>query len=160
MRPNLTLALAAAASGVTAQASTLTTHGSAVIAEPAGIEVLNNLVLPNVVVPVGGGLGGAPAQTSSGKAALTIRTHTGDTLSMAVPESFQVTRSGGTEGLTVKTTTDTDLRVAQGGVVLGGGDLADGTMSVNVGGLVTLAANGTVVPGPYAGTLVVLVQYN
>ena len=161
MRPILTLAMATAAIGVTAQASTLSTHGSATISEPAGIQVLNNVVLPTVTV---GNTAGSSVVAStrglSSNAALTVRTQTGDTLSMAVPESFEVVRSGGTEGLTVKTTTDTDLSVSQGGVVLGGSEIADGTMSVKVGGLVQLASAGNVVPGPYEGTLVVLVQYN
>lgn len=164
MRPILTLALATAAISVTAQASTLSTRGSAVIAEPAGIEVLSNVVLPAVVNTVSNSLGGSATssvtRSSPSNAALTVRAQSGDTLSMAVPESFEVVRSGGTEGLTVKTTSDSNLHVSQGGVVLGGSDVADGTMSVNVGGLVSLASAGAIVPGPYEGTLVVLVQYN
>lgn len=166
MRPAPTLALAAAfavaAAAVAAHASTTNTRGSVVIAEPGGIEVISDVLLPAVVAPSRSG--GAPSSSSSSRrqnnSSLTIRAQSDSTLSMAVPESFQVIRNGGTEGLTVKTTTDTDLHLARDGVVLGGSEIADGTMSVNVGGLISLASAGAVVPGPYEGTLLVLVQYN
>ena len=163
MKSTLPLALAIAASGAAlAHAATVSTAASAAIADPAGgIQVLSNTVLPTVIS--GGSANIAPGAGSArvGAAALTIRAQAGDTLSMAVPESFQVVRNGGTEGLTVKTTTDTDLSLSNGGVVLGGSQIADGTMSVNVGGLVNLASNRLAAPGPsYEGTLVVLVQYN
>ena len=162
MRPTLLLALAIAASGVVvAHASTATTSADATIADAAaGIQVLSNVVLPTVISANAAANVSTASTAHVSNAALTIRTQSGDTLSMAVPESFEVIRSGGTEGLTVKTTTDTDLHLTKGGVVLGGSDVAEGTMSVNVGGLVTLASNGVTAPGPYEGTLVVLVQYN
>jgi hypothetical protein len=163
MRPILVLALAAAGLALSAQAATVTGHSTATITDPVGIDVLSNSVLPAVqtqtlLAPNSTSNGGS--QTRRSNASLTVRAQIGDTLSMAVPASFEVIRNGGTEGLIVKTTTDTDLRLADGGVVVGGTDLNDGTMSVKVGGLVTLASANNVAPGPYQGTLVVLVQYN
>jgi hypothetical protein len=49
--------------------------------------------------------------------------------------------------------------VGGNGVILGGGATSD-TMSVNVGGALTLASAEPLVPGPYEGMLVVVVQYN
>jgi hypothetical protein len=99
---------------------------------------------------------GAPA---AGNATLTIYGESGGAVSMAVPESFKVIRTGGTETLTVKTNTNSEYSVAQNGVILGGGLNAD-TVSVNVGGSLALASAGPLVPGPYEGMLVVVVQYN
>jgi hypothetical protein len=78
---------------------------------------------------------------------------------MAVPESFRVVRSGGTEALTVNTSTNAGYGLNDNGVVLGTVMNGD-TMSVNVGGAVNLASSDRLVPGPYAGLLVVVVQYN
>src|SRR6185437_42064 len=101
--------------------------------------------------------GGAPAVSN---ATLTIYGQSGDAVSMAVPETFKVIRTGGTETLTVKTNTNSsEYSVAQNGVILGGGLTGD-TMSVNVGGSLSLASAGQLVPGPYEGMLVVVVQYN
>lgn len=167
MRPFSALALATAAivfaaPAASARAATASTHASAVISESAGIDILNNVVLPTVItsVDVAGGGSTSVSHGALSNAALTIHGQTGEMLSMAVPASFQVVRSGGTEGLTVRTTTDRELRVSQEGVVLGGNELADGTMSIAVGGLVTLASTANIIAGPYEGTLVVLVQYN
>jgi hypothetical protein len=100
--------------------------------------------------------GGAPAVSN---ATLTIYGQSGDAVSMAVPETFKVIRTGGTETLTVKTNTNSEYSLGGNGVVLGGGLNAD-TMSVNVGGSLALASAGPLVPGPYEGMLVVVVQYN
>jgi hypothetical protein len=79
---------------------------------------------------------------------------------MAVPESFKVIRSGGTEALTVTTNTNGEYGLSGGGVVLGGTVMNGDTMSVNIGGAVSLASADRLVPGPYKGLLVVVVQYN
>jgi hypothetical protein len=79
---------------------------------------------------------------------------------MAVPESFQVIRSGGTEALTVKTNTNAEYGLAGDGVVLGGAVMGSSSMSVNVGGAISLASAAQVTPGAYEGLLVVVVQYN
>jgi hypothetical protein len=98
--------------------------------------------------------------TPTSNATLTIYGQSGDAVSMAVPETFKVIRTGGTETLTVKTNTNSsEYNVAQNGVILGGGLTGD-TMSVNVGGSLSLASAGPLVPGPYEGMLVVVVQYN
>jgi len=156
---------------------------SITVDQRAGINVVTPLVLPTIstaaVIPVSGlssggvatvngpavtgsGLsasGGATGATPISNAALTIYGQAGDAVSMAVPETFQVIRTGGTETLTVKTSTNSQYNLAGNGVVLGGSANAD-TMSVNVGGSLTLASNDTVAPGPYEGLLVVVVQYN
>lgn len=146
------------------------------IERSVGINVVSPLVLPTVsataVIPasqVSGGISGATAVSAVstinnpgvpiGNATLTIYGQSGDAVSMAVPETFKVIRTGGTETLTVKTNTNAEYDVAQNGVVLGGAMNA-GTMSVNVGGALSLASADTAVPGPYEGMLVVVVQYN
>jgi len=79
---------------------------------------------------------------------------------MGVPATFQVTRTGGTEALTVTTNTNSQYGVAGNGVILGGSVMNADTMSVNVGGSINVASAGDLTPGPYEGLLVVVVQYN
>ena len=59
----------------------------------------------------------------------------------------------------MKTNTNSEYNLGGNGVVLGNGLNAD-TMSVNVGGSLALASASPLVPGPYEGMLVVVVQYN
>jgi hypothetical protein len=142
--------------------------------EPAaGISVTNSLSLPTVAMTgltsvsslnsgATQGLSGSVAKVVSGpigNAALTVSGQAGDAVSMAVPESFQVIRTGGTETLTVKTNTNLEYAPGPGGVVVGGALSAD-TMSVNVGGALNLASAGELAPGAYQGLLLVVVQYN
>jgi hypothetical protein len=132
----------------------------------AGISVVNTLMLPTLTAvgftPVSG-LAGATgvsgmARGATGNAALTISGQSGDAVSMAVPESFRVVRTGGTEALTVKTNTNVEYNVAPDGLIVGGS--ASETMSVNVGGALNLASSDKPAPGAYQGLLVVVVQYN
>jgi hypothetical protein len=165
------IGVAAAALACCAQAFALTSTSipvSAQIVQPAGIEIINPLVLPtvnagNVAGSAGQSAAGASRATVGtpvvGNATLTIRGQAGDAVSMAVPESFTVVRNGGTEALTVRTNTNAELGVSNGGVVLGGA-LGGNSMSVNVGGALSLASAGNVEPGGYEGLLVVVVQYN
>lgn len=126
--------------------------------------VVNAGSLPSIGSPsaLGGSLSSSSVRSGVSpisNATLTIYGQAGDAVSMAVPESFQVVRTGGTETLTVKTNTNSEYGLGGNGVVLGGNANAD-TMSVNVGGRLTLASNDTATPGPYEGLLVVVVQYN
>jgi hypothetical protein len=96
-----------------------------------------------------------------GNTQLTIRGQPGDVVSTTVPESFTVVRSGGQETLIVKTNTNAEYQLGSGGVALGGDAILNGdTMSVDVGGRLALASAQNLVPGPYEGMLVVVVQYN
>jgi len=166
-------------------AATASADAGISVDQRAGIDVVTPLILPSVstsaVVPVsqlaGGSVNaGSAALTGTGvtavnsvqagngsvplsNATLTIYGQSGDAVSMAVPESFKVIRTGGTETLTVKTNTNSEYSLGGNGVVLGGGLNAD-TMSVNVGGTLAVASADQLVPGPYEGLLVVVVQYN
>jgi hypothetical protein len=135
----------------------------ATIVESAGIDIVSPLLLPSVTTSLAGQAGGRANSSSSssgpGNATLTIHGQSGGAVSMAVPESFRVVRSGGTEALTVNTSTNAGYGLNDNGVVLGTVMNGD-TMSVNVGGAVNLASADRLVPGPYAGLLVVVVQYN
>lgn len=166
-------------------AATASADATITVDQRAAVAVVTPLVLPSVstsaVVPAsqlsGGAVtAGSTALTGTGvtatssnpstnapaplsNATLTIYGQSGDAVSMAVPESFKVIRTGGTETLTVKTNTNSEFSLGGNGVVLGGGLNAD-TMSVNVGGVLALASADRLVPGPYEGLLVVVVQYN
>ncbi|MFC3070196.1 DUF4402 domain-containing protein [Phenylobacterium soli] len=185
MKRSLLLAVAAvgAFAGCAQALAAVTAQGaiSLSVDQRAGIDIISPLVLPTVsttaVVPVSrlttvnspsvSGNGVAATAVSStgasgpslGNATLTIYGQSGDAVSMAVPETFKVIRTGGTETLTVKTNTNSEYDLAGNGVVLGGGLNAD-TMSVNVGGKLAMASADQAVPGPYEGLLVVVVQYN
>jgi hypothetical protein len=136
--------------------------------QPAGIAVVSPLVLPTVtataISPTASFAGSAPAAGTTGSigsnATLTIHGQAGDAVSMAVPESFQVVRSGGTETLTVNTNTNAAYGLSGDGVVLGGAGMGGSSMSVNVGGSINLASSAGATPGAYEGLLVVVVQYN
>jgi hypothetical protein len=182
------ISVAALASCAQAFALGATATTSVQIVPPsAGIQVVSPLVLPTVTATtinsgsslvgattvgttnVGattsgsgstGGGGSATGATPGSNATLTIHGEAGDAVSMAVPESFQVIRSGGTEALTVKTNTNAEYGLAGDGVVLGGAVMGSSSMSVNVGGAISLASAAQVTPGAYEGLLVVVVQYN
>ena len=174
VRATLSLLTGAAALACCAQAfalgSSATADVRAEIVRPAGINVVTPMVLPVVTtsaVTAGGGStnggatpGGADPASPAGNATLTIHGQAGDAVSMAVPESFTVLRTGGTEALTVKTNTNVDYGLSGDGVVLGGTVMGGNTMSVNVGGSIPLASTAQASPGAYEGLLVVVVQYN
>ena len=169
-------ALACCAQAFALGAATATVGGQ--IVQPAGINFVSPLVLPTVTtttVSATGGVtprvgatnaeggstsGGTNPPSPPGNATLTIHGQAGDAVSMAVPESFTVVRTGGTEALTVKTNTNVEYGLSGDGVVLGGTVMGGNTMSVNVGGSISLASSSQVSPGAYEGLLVVVVQYN
>lgn len=131
--------------------------------QPAGIQITQGLTMPVVsVAPVSQGAGSTgdqPRPTASGNARLTIQGQPGDVVSTTVPESFTVVRSGGQETLIVQTNTNAEYQIGTGsgaaGAILNGD-----TMSVDIGGSLALASAQNLVPGPYEGMLVVVVQYN
>ena len=171
MRRAITLgvaALAFAACGAQAALSaTATVPARLTWVQPAGIQIGNVLTMPSVsMAPVASITSGAAAiqtdnnRQSSGNARLTIRGQPGDVVSTTVPESFTVVRNGGLESLTVKTNTSAEYQIGSGDVVLGGAILNGNSMSVDIGGSLALASAQNLVPGPYEGMLVVVVQYN
>lgn len=179
-RAPLLIGVGFAALACCAQAFALSTTNATVsgrIVEGASIQVVSPLTLPSVTATAvspnatfaganpSAGTTGSTSGTNSGaspasNATLTIRGQTGDTVSTAVPESFTVTRAGGTEALTVKTSTNNEYGLQGDGVVLGGAVMGSNTMSVNVGGAISLASTDRLAPGSYEGLLVVVVQYN
>ncbi|HEY8574509.1 hypothetical protein [Phenylobacterium sp.] len=156
-----------AANGVSSRA---TAEASVTLVDVARVDVVTTLVLPSVTTQSVTGTSGLQSNgaTSAGagtpgsigsNAVLTIHGQAGEAVSMAVPAEFQVVRTGGTESLTVKTSTNSNYDLGGNGVVVGGptGD----TMSVNVGGTLNFGSGGgELVPGPYEGVVVLLVQYN
>jgi hypothetical protein len=164
-RASLLIGVGVAAVACCAQAFALTTAsasiGASIVAPSAGIQIVSGLVLPTMIAPsVGARNSTRSGAAPTGNAALTIRGQAGDTVSTSVPESFQVVRTGGTEALTVTTNTNAAFGVSGDAGMLAGTVMNGNTMSVNVGGAISLASAGPLVPGPYEGLLVVLVQYN
>jgi len=96
----------------------------------------------------------------------------GKTMSLAIPASIDVVRSGGVETVTVRTIGLPSSVVgadnaAISGVLSGGvfsapvnltGVLGSGTLTFSIGGQVVLAD--TLVPGNYHGVLTVIALYN
>jgi hypothetical protein len=150
--------------------------GVTIDSTPASIVVVSPLTFPSVVttavVPTSSistpsvtqGVSAtsvvSSAASSVSNATLTIYGQSGQAVSMGVPATFQVTRTGGTEALTVTTNTNSQYGIAGNGVVLGGSVMNADTMSVNVGGSIDVASADNLAPGPYEGLLVVVVQYN
>lgn len=144
-----------------------TASASVTITSSGGIAVVSPLVMPTVAVtsdgasfttstPSAGTAGGG----LSSNARLTVVGDSLETVSVDVPPSFAVVRAGGSESLTVDTVTQGDFAVAGSGVLLGGGMMGDSATSVDIGGKLALASADHLVPGPYGGLLVVVVQYN
>lgn len=171
-RAPLLFGVGLAALACCAQAFALSRADGAVaarIVQGASIEIVSPLVLPSVtataVAPNAGATPARPAGSTPGaaplsNATLTISGQAGDAVSMAVPQSFTVVRAGGTEALTVKTNTNAEFGLSSDGVVLAGAIMGGNTMSVNVGGAISLASSEPLAPGAYEGLLVVVVQYN
>ena len=144
-----------------------TATASVKILSPGGIAVISPLILPSIVVTSDGAAFATPTPALgtagggvAGNARLTVVGDTLETVSVDVPPSFAVVRAGGSESLTVDTVTHGDLAVAGSGVLLGGGMIGDSATSVDIGGKLALASADHLVPGPYDGLLVVVVQYN
>jgi hypothetical protein len=159
------------ASGPASAAVTGRGLASLTIEPAAGISVTSSMSLPSVtmsglttvnVSPSTQGLSATTVRVapgSIGNAALTVTGQAGDAVSMAVPESFRVIRTGGTETLTVQTNTNLEYALGPGGVAVGSALNAD-MMSVHVGGALNLASADAPPPGAYEGFLMVVVQYN
>lgn len=79
----------------------------------------------------------------------------GQSISVTVPGSVDLTREGGVE--TAQLTTTNSL--TDGPQFLGGSFSTGGTMSFSVGGQVVFASN-SIEPGTYNGVLAVVAQYN
>lgn len=121
------------------------------VVDGGGIQVLSPLALPSVSA--------SPAPESvTGNAELTVRAEPGSVLSMAVPTNLTLVRDGGSEELTVETTTHYGL--AGRGVLMDGSLINGNAMSVDIGGKLSLASADHLVPGPYEGLFVVVVEYN
>ena len=102
-----------------------------------------------------GGLIAATSPTAT-QATFIVAGQDGQSISVAVPQNFDVTRSGGDETLTVATSTD--LSGLTGSQLLTTSVGGAGTLSFNVGGRVNVGTN--LIPGEYEGLLVVTAQYN
>ena len=152
-----------------AQATSSTT-GSISISDPAAIAVTQNLSFTVLPQSVNTGLT-VTSSALNGVNANVVLTG-GQTASVSVPATFEVTRVGGTETVTVRTVGPVTNVVTNGatqvvGVANGSvfsnpvavvGTVDSGVLSFSVGGQVTLANN--LVPGEYQGVLTVIAQYN
>jgi hypothetical protein len=157
------LALAAPA----AASERATATASAQIVDAGGITVLSPLVLPTVVATSSGATfsgdvtyAGTGGTVYARNARLTIRQEAGEALSMTVPSEFTVVRTGGSEALTVKTTTRGEYGLVGDGVLMSGALMNGVATSVDISGQLALASAKTLVPGPYEGMFAVVVEYN
>lgn len=151
--PILAAAIALGLASAASAQDSATTAGTAQIEERGGIEatgelIFQNLEIPNIALPL-------ITSTSTGDAHISVM---GDDamVSLAVPDSIDMTMEGGLESLTVLTALD-------GGEVgvLGMQSLISpgGTLSVDVGGHINVRPE-DLAPGEYRGLLVVVAQYN
>jgi hypothetical protein len=151
-------------------AATATTTGSTSIGAPVAITVTQNLSF-NVSQTVNTGL--TITSSAVGGINANVVLTGGQTASVSVPATFDVTRVGGVETVTVRTVGPVTnvvgtpgvgqvTGVANGGIfsapVAIVGSFDAGVLSFSVGGQVTLANN--LVPGQYQGVLTVVAQYN
>ena len=148
--PSLCAAAVLAWSSAAFAGTTATAQGTAgaQISDSAGILVTQDLSFQSQL-PSGNLQSTAAAAAGTAASASSAS----DTVSPAVPTSFDVTRAGGPESYVVTTFG------VPGSVLLGGGLRENGALSVDVSGRVALAGRSTV-PGAYRGLLVVIAQYN
>lgn len=158
---------------------TATLPTEARLIEPAaGIDIVGALVLPSIslrgfsglassipsatissITPSGDGqVTTTTAERRSDNTSLRIQRQSNQAVSMAVPESFQVIRSGGSQALTVRTLTQGGYNLGDG-VLLGSG-ASPQTLSINVGGALNAFDLGLVEPGLFSGVLSVMMSYN
>jgi hypothetical protein len=89
-------------------------------------------------------------------ATFTVSTADGQSVSISVPQTFDLTRDGGGQPLTV--TTITDLLSTNSVPIFTSALNSTGVLSFNVGGRVNV--NSQTMLGDYRGLLVVTAQYN
>lgn len=130
-------------------AATARANGEVQITDSNGILVTQDLSFQTQLPS-----GNLQSFASSGSGANVLLTGSASqTVSLAVPTSFDVTRAGGPESYVVTTFG------VPGSMLLGGSLRENGALSVDVSGRVALAGRSTV-PGAYRGLLVVIAQYN
>ena len=168
------LLLAAALAGVSGEAyaqssASQSTTGTGTILQPLTLTKNTDLAFGSIVRPSSGSntvaineTSGARALSGAGNAALVTSTTSratytangegAQTFSITVPANFNMTRSGGSETLTV-----TLASTAASGTMSGTQGTA-GSASFGVGG--TFPLDNTTVAGSYSGTFNVTVAYN
>lgn len=169
------LATFAIASGAHAQASaSQTTSASATIFRPITLTKNTDLRFGTIVRPASGSdtvniaaADGARTLSSNNAVALTSGAHQapsratytvagegGQAFSITIPASFTMTRTGGSETLTIALTA-----TATSGTLTGTlGDSSSGSATFGVGGAMPITS--TTASGAYSGTFVTTVAYN
>ena len=152
--------------------ATATAHASASISSPAAIAVTQKLSFTVHALAANTGLT-VTSSAANGTNAVNVVLTGGQTTSISVPATFEVTRAGGRETITVRTVRRGSTIASLDGAtqVLGtaGGDgfdapvsvigaLDNGVLSFSVAGQVAQA--GALAPGEYQGVLTVIAQYN
>lgn len=164
------VALAVAASAVPAFAQatgSVTTNGTTTILQPVTISQNSALSFGTIVRPVSGsgtisiGTGADTVSTTGGAIALrgttsraryTLAGEGGEIVSITMPASFAMTKSGATD-LTVTLT-----RSPSGNATLSGTILSTGTAALVIGGSFPISSTTTV--GDYTGSFTVSLAYN
>jgi hypothetical protein len=174
LRLAILLIAAAALAGGGARAqdkASVGTTGTTSVTDPAAISVTQNLafIIPTQTLSTGLTITSSAVNGVNANVVLTGNQAT----SVSVPATFDVTRVGGTDSITVRTVGPvTNLVTPPGtaqvaGVANGGvfsspvnivGTIDSGVLSFSVAGQVTLASN--LAPGEYQGVLTVIAQYN
>ena len=164
-----TATLAIAAPAMAQTSATQSTTSSATVIAPISLAKNSDLAFGTVVKPTSGsnsvlvnagsgsrtltGAGDAALVTSTtSRAAYTVSGEGGQTFSITAPASFDMTRSGGSEVLTVTVT-----KTGTSGTLSGSIGSA-GTASVGVGG--SFGVSSSTVSGAYSGTFDVTTAYN
>jgi hypothetical protein len=159
-------ALAAAGSACAQSSANVSTTGSATIFQPIAISKTADLVFGTIVRPLTGS-GAVTINASTGartvdpgvgqlgsgfhQASYTVTGEGGQAFNIGIPTGFTMTRTGGSETLTVNLASS----VASG--TLSNALGTQGTLPFGVGG--TLTVTNTTASGAYQGTFTVTVNY-
>lgn len=151
--------------------ATTTTTGSTSISAPGSITVTQNLSFTVLPQTVNTGLTISSSAVNGVNANVVVTG--GQTTSISVPATFDVTRTDGAQTITVRTVgLVSNVLSANGPTQVAGvangalfnnpvtvvGTLDSGVLSFTIGGQVTVANN--LAPGQYQGVLTVVAQYN
>lgn len=149
-----TLAGALAAACAAHADDSTSTRGTADIKGQSGIEATGQVIFEEITIP---SIVVAPMITTNSVDSANVSL-TGETsvVSLAVPQSVNVATAGNAENLTVMTELGGEQVGLYGMESLIG---ADGTLSVDIGGMIAIRPE-DLAPGEYRGLLVVVAQYN
>jgi hypothetical protein len=150
----LTLAISLASGAAAQETSTAEASATTTIEDSASIAVTGDVIFQDIILSPQ--MSSTSMLTSSSGSGTSVTLGGGDAVSLAVPESFDLTSEDGVETLTVQLMSNGDYSALDHlrSVVINGDAL-----SIDISGTIRVDKS-QLQPGEYRGLLVVVAQYN